>query len=66
MLNPDAVKKLIWLLSTIAIGTTQLIVRPPITIADVPDNVIGFTGLKNSETVFLSAAAPIGTNLISC
>jgi hypothetical protein len=50
----------------IAIGATQLIVCTLVTKADVPDNVICFTGLENSETVFLSAAASLGAKILSC
>ena len=40
-------------------------VRSPVTKADLPDDVVAFTGLANFETVFLNAAAPLGANLIS-
>ena len=50
----------------IAIGATQLIVCTLVTKADVPDNVICFTGLENSETVFLSEAASPGAKILSC
>ena len=33
--------------------------------ADLPDDVVAFRGLANFKTVFLNAAAPLGTNLIS-
>ena len=50
----------------IAIGATQLIVWSLVTKADVPDNVICFTGLENSETVVLSDAASPGAKILSC
>jgi len=62
---PTAAQKLIWGFLTIAGGTAQMTVSPPITKADLPDDVVAFTGLANFETVFLNAAAPLGTNLIS-
>jgi hypothetical protein len=31
----------------------------------LPDDVVAFRGLANFKTVFLNAAAPLGTNLIS-
>ena len=62
---PAAAQKLIWGFLTIAGGTTQMIVSTPVTKADLPDDVVAFTDLANFETVFLNAAAPLGTNLIS-
>ena len=50
----------------IAIGATKLIVCTLVTKADVPDNVICFTGLGNSETVFLGAAASLEAKILSC
>ena len=61
---PAAAQKLIWGFLTIAGGTTQMIVSTPITKADLPDDVVAFTDLANFETVFLNAAAPLGSNLI--
>lgn len=57
---------LIWLLLTIAIGTTQLIFCDLVSKADMPDNVTGFASLENSETVFLSAVASLGAKIQSC
>ncbi len=62
---PTAAQKLIWGFLTIAAGTAQMTVRPAVTSADLPDDVIAFTGLANFETVFVNAAAPFGANLIS-
>lgn len=62
---PAAAQKLIWGFLTIAGGTAQMTVRPPVTKADLPDDVVAFTVLANFETVFLNAAAPLGANLIS-
>ena len=62
---PAAAQKLIWGFLTIAGGTAQMTVRPPVAKTDLPDDVIAFTGLANFETVFLNAAAPLGANLIS-
>jgi hypothetical protein len=50
---------------TIAGGTAQMTVRPAVSEADLPDDVIAFTGLANFETVFVNAAAPLGGNLMS-
>jgi len=62
---PAAAQKLIWGFLTIAGGTAQMTVSSPITEADLPDDVVAFRGLANFKTVFLNAAAPLGTNLIS-
>ena len=62
---PAAAQKLIWGFLTIAGGTAQMTVSSPITAADLPDDVVAFRGLANFKTVFLNAAAPLGTNLIS-
>ena len=62
---PAAAQKLIWGFLTIACGTAQMTVSPSITKADLPHDVVAFTGLANFETVFLNAAAPLGANLIS-
>ena len=40
-------------------------VRPTVSEADLPDDVIAFTSLANFETVFVNAAATLGVNLIS-
>ena len=61
---PAAAQKLIWRFLTIAGGTAQMTVRPPVAKTDLPDDVIAFTGLANFETVFVNAAAPLGANLI--
>jgi AcrR family transcriptional regulator len=61
---PAAAQKLIWGFLTIAGGTAQMTVRPPVAKTDLPDDVIAFTGLANFETVFVNAAAPLGANLI--
>lgn len=63
--TPVAAHKLIWGFLTIAGGAAQLTVRPPVTIAALPDDVVAFTGLANFETVFVNAAAPLGLNFIS-
>ena len=65
-ITPAAAQKLIWGFLTIAGGTAQMTVRPPINAADLPNDVIAFTGLANFETVFVNAAAPLGTKFISC
>ena len=62
---PTAAQKLIWGFLTIAGGTAQMTVRPTVSEADLPDDVIAFTGLANFETVFVNAAAPLGSNLMS-
>ena len=62
---PTAAQKLIWGFLTIAGGTAQMTVRPTVNEADLPDDVIAFTGLANFETVFVNAAAPLGSNLMS-
>ena len=62
---PAVAQKLIWGFLTIAVGTAQMTVSSPITEADLPDDVVAFRGLANFKTVFLNAAAPLGTNLIS-
>jgi AcrR family transcriptional regulator len=62
---PTAAQKLIWGFLTIAAGTVQMTVRPMVTSADLPDDVISFTGLANFETVFVNAAAPLGVNITS-
>ena len=62
---PTVAQKLIWGFLTIAGGTAQITVRPAVTTADLPDDVIAFTGLANFETVFVNAAAPLGGNLMS-
>ena len=62
---PAAAQKLIWGFLTIAGGTAQMTVRPPVAKTDLPDDVIAFTGLANFETVFVNAAAPLRANLIS-
>ena len=62
---PTAAQKLIWGFLTIAGGTAQMTVRPTVSEADLPDDVIAFTGLANFETVFMNAAAPLGGNLMS-
>ena len=62
---PIAAQKLIWGFLTIAGGTTQMTVRPTVSEADLPDDVIAFTSLANFETVFVNAAAPLGGNLMS-
>ena len=64
-IEPAAAQKLIWGLLTIAGGTAQVTARRSVTKADLPDDVIAFTGLVNFETVFLNAATPLGANLIS-
>ena len=64
-ITPAAAQKLIWGFLTIACGAAQMTVSPSITKADLPHDVVAFTGLANFETVFLNAAAPLGTNLIS-
>ena len=64
-IGPVAAQKLIWGLLTIAGGTAQMTVSPPITKSDLPDDVVAFMGLANFETVFLNAAAPLGVNLTS-
>ena len=61
---PTAAQKLIWGFLTIAGGTAQMTVRPAVTEADLPDDVIAFTGLANFETVFVNAAASLGGNLM--
>jgi len=50
---------------TIAGGTAQMTVRPTVSEADLPDDVVAFTSLANFETVFVNAAAPLGGNLMS-
>ena len=62
---PTAAQKLIWGFLTIAGGTAQITVRPSFDKVDLPSDVIAFTDLANFETVFVNAAAPLGTNLIS-
>ena len=62
---PAAAQKLIWGFLTIAGGATQMTVSPPVTKADLPDDVVAFTSLANFETVFLNAAEPLGASLIS-
>ena len=62
---PAAAQKLIWGFLTIAGGAAQMTVSPPVSKADLPDDVVAFTGLANFETVFLNAAAPLRANLIS-
>ena len=62
---PAAAQKLIWGFLTIAGGTAQMTVRPPFTAADLPDDIIAFTGLANFEAVFVNSAAPLGVSLIS-
>ena len=62
---PTAAQKLIWGFLTIAGGTAQMTVRPTVSEADLPDDVVAFTGLANFETVFVNAAAPLGGNLMS-
>jgi hypothetical protein len=57
-------QKLIWGFLTIAGGTAQMTVRPPVTKADLPDDVVAFTGLAN-ETVSANAAARLGASLTS-
>jgi len=64
-ITPAAAQKLIWGFLTIACGAAQMTVSPSITKADLPHDVVAFTGLANFETVFLNAAAPLGTNFIS-
>ena len=60
---PVAAQKLVWRLLTVAGGTAQMTVRPPIAKADLPDDVSAFIGLAHFETVFLNAAAPLGASL---
>ena len=62
---PTAAQKLIWGFLTIAGGTAQMTVRPTVSEADLPDDVVAFTSLANFETVFVNAAAPLGGNLMS-
>ena len=62
---PTAAQKLIWGFLTIAGGAAQMTVRPTVSEADLPDDVIVFTSLANFETVFVNAAAPLGSNLMS-
>ena len=62
---PTAAQKLIWGFLTIAAGTAQMTVRPTVSEADLPDDVVAFTSLANFETVFVNAAAPLGGNLLS-
>ena len=62
---PVAAQKLIWGFLTIAGGTAQMTVSPPVNKVDLPDDVIAFTGLANFETVFVNAAAPLGAHFIS-
>ncbi|MDA8873081.1 TetR/AcrR family transcriptional regulator [Alphaproteobacteria bacterium] len=62
---PAAAQKLIWGFLTIAVGAAKITVSPPVTKADLPDDVVTFTGLANFETVFLNAAAPLGASLTS-
>ena len=62
---PTAAQKLIWGFLTIAGGTAQMTVRPTVSEADLPDDVIAFTSLANFETVFVNAAAALGGNLMS-
>jgi len=61
---PTAAQRLIWGFLTIAGGTAQMTVRPTVSEADLPDDVIAFTGLANFETVFVNAAAPLGGNVM--
>ena len=60
---PAAAQKLIWGFLVIAGGTAQMTVGPPVTITNLPDDVVAFTSLANFETVFLNAAAPLGAKL---
>ena len=62
---PPAAQKLIWGFLTIAGGAAQMTVSPLVSKADLPDDVVAFTGLANFETVFLNAAGPLWANLIS-
>ncbi len=62
---PAEAQKLIWGFLTIAGGTAQMTVSRPITKADLPDDVIAFAGLANFETVFLNAAVPLWSHLMS-
>ena len=64
-IEPAAAQKLVWGFLTIAGGAAQMTPRQPVTTADLPDDVIAFTGLANFETVFLNAATPVGANIIS-
>ena len=64
-IGPVAAQKLIWGFLTIAGGTAQMTVSPPVSIADLPNDVVAFTGLANFETVFLNASAPLGVSLKS-
>ncbi|MDC0954948.1 TetR/AcrR family transcriptional regulator [Alphaproteobacteria bacterium] len=64
-IEPAAAQKLIWGLLTIAGGAAQMTARRSITKADLPDDVIAFIGLANFEIIFLNAATPLGTNIIS-
>jgi AcrR family transcriptional regulator len=64
-IEPAAAQKLIWGFLTIAGGAAQMTARQPVTTADLPDDVVAFTGLANFETVFLNAAIPLGANIIS-
>ncbi|MDC0649486.1 TetR/AcrR family transcriptional regulator [Alphaproteobacteria bacterium] len=60
---PAAAQKLIWGFLTIASGTAQMTVCPPVTKIDLPNDVLAFTSLANFETVFVNAAAPLRINL---
>ena len=64
-IEPAAAQKLIWGFLTIAGGAAQMTARQPVTTADLPDDVIAFTGLASFEIVFLNAATPLGANIIS-
>ena len=64
-ISPTAAQKLVWGFLTIAGGTAQMTVRPTVSEADLPDDVVAFTSLANFETVFVNAAAPLGGNLMS-
>ena len=64
-IEPVVAQKLIWGFLTIAGGTAQMTAHQPVNKADMPDDVIAFTGLANFETVFLNAAIPLGANIIS-
>ena len=64
-ITPAAAQKLIWGLLTIASGAAQMTDRPPVNKADLPDDVIAFTGLTSFETIFVNAAEPLGVNFIT-
>ena len=63
-ITPAAAQRLIWGFLTIAGGTVQMTVSPPVTKVDFPDDVIAFTSQANFEILFLNAAAPLGANII--